>query len=187
MKRKRINLVLCLLFSSILCFAQDYAELYIYRDNSSLFAGNNHEVSVNGTYLTAVPNENYIVVKIPAGKNTLSSYSSYMSYDNNGNGTPRRTYISLILQNVELGNKYFVQIKDFMTPAFTYIKKEKEIKKIEKKIAKEDLGLIGEFNLVMPTGNNAESDEGNNSGTNEETSNDNISNDNPMLRMMNNR
>lgn len=179
---KRVSIVLCFLLGCILCFAQDYAELFIYRDSSPLFAGNNHEVSVNGTYLTSIPNENYIVVKVPAGKITLASYSSYMRYDNNGNGTAVNTNIGLVLPKIEVGKKYYVQLKDFLTPSFSYVKKDKAIKKIEKKMEKEDLGLIGEFSLIISVSNLGDSDEGNNSKSNGGTPSDN-----PMLQMMNSK
>ena len=68
MKNKKILFSLLFFVMALSLNAQDYAELYIIRDNSSLVSGNSHEIIVNYVSLEQLANDGYFYIQIPVGR-----------------------------------------------------------------------------------------------------------------------
>ena len=160
MKTKRFLIGCVLLVMSLAVYAQDYAELYLIRDNVSLVSGNSHEVVINGVALSYLPNDGYFHIQIPVGRNVIKTNTSYVDYSSSSqnsfggqrSGVTRQTSLGTTIM-AEAGAKYYVKIIEVPLPKLSLVKKEKAIEKIDKKIEEGKLNLMGEYDVteVSPT------------------------------------
>lgn len=143
---KKILICFLGLFCTLTIYAQDYAELYIIRDNVSVVSGNSHEIIVNNVTLSSLPNEGYFYIQIPLGRNVIKSNTVYVNYSNNQAGTTMQTSLGATLTAVA-GQKYYIQLKEVPFPKFSVVEKEKAKLKLEAKIAEGKVDLMGEFDV----------------------------------------
>lgn len=162
MKTKKILFSLLFFVMALSLNAQDYAELYLIRDNSSLVSGNSHEIIVNYVSLEQLANDGYFYIQIPVGRNIIKTNTVYVNYSNSNqknnfsfgsnnsfsgsSATTVQTSLGLTII-ATAGEKYYVQIKEIPLPKLSLVKKDKNKAKIDKKIAEAKINLMGEFDL----------------------------------------
>lgn len=142
---KRFFLVFLVLLCALGLYAQDYAELYILRDNVSIVSGNSHEIIINNVTLSTIPNNGYFYVQIPVGRNVVKSNTNYINYSQS-QGVAMQTTLGTTITAVA-GQKYYIKLLEVPLPKFSVVEKEKAKLKLEAKIAEGKVDLMGEFDV----------------------------------------